>query len=213
MQRHDESRRARLLATASRAFAERGFEEVSVREIASKADVNVALINYYFGSKAGLYRAVALDAFQRVMRELPPPVIRAEDSPESSLQRFVRWFVGLILAKGKDEDLRRITFRELQNPSPVLSDIVAETAFPVRDLLESIVNRLLPPDADIVTRRKALGLTLAVCMQYETSGALLERLGLAAPQSADEIEIHTRAVTQFALGGIQQLSVRSGAAS
>ena len=50
--------RRRILKAASRIFAEHGFEGASIRDIVTKADVNQAAINYHFGSKEGLYRAV-----------------------------------------------------------------------------------------------------------------------------------------------------------
>jgi AcrR family transcriptional regulator len=43
---------------AERLFAQKGLAEASVREIAAKARVNLAAINYHFGSKEGLARAV-----------------------------------------------------------------------------------------------------------------------------------------------------------
>ncbi|MDH5539678.1 MAG: TetR family transcriptional regulator, partial [Rhizobacter sp.] len=39
-------------------FSQQGFAQTSTREIAEAAQVNVAAISYYFGDKAGLYRAV-----------------------------------------------------------------------------------------------------------------------------------------------------------
>ena len=39
-------------------FAEKGFEGTSIRDIASKAEVNIAMINYYFGSKDGLFESI-----------------------------------------------------------------------------------------------------------------------------------------------------------
>lgn len=39
-------------------FAEKGFEGCSIRDLAAKADVNVAMVNYYFGSKDKLFEAV-----------------------------------------------------------------------------------------------------------------------------------------------------------
>jgi len=48
----------RLLIEAARArFAHSGYAATTVREIATDAGVNVALINRYFGSKAGLFEA------------------------------------------------------------------------------------------------------------------------------------------------------------
>jgi AcrR family transcriptional regulator len=50
--------RLRLLDTAERLFGERGIAETSVRAITAAAGLNVALVNYYFGSKENLVRAV-----------------------------------------------------------------------------------------------------------------------------------------------------------
>jgi AcrR family transcriptional regulator len=53
-----EPARRRLLLAALRLFAENGFAKTSIRRIAAEAGVNIASVSYYFGSKAGLYRAV-----------------------------------------------------------------------------------------------------------------------------------------------------------
>ncbi|HXD39855.1 MAG TPA: CerR family C-terminal domain-containing protein [Ramlibacter sp.] len=50
--------RERLQQAALRLFAEQGYEKTSIRQIALAARVNVAAVKYYFGDKAGLYRAV-----------------------------------------------------------------------------------------------------------------------------------------------------------
>ncbi|MBO3745461.1 TetR family transcriptional regulator [Streptosporangiaceae bacterium NEAU-GS5] len=49
---------ARILAAARELFAEDGYDQVTVRTIARAADANVALVNRYFGSKAGLFAEV-----------------------------------------------------------------------------------------------------------------------------------------------------------
>ncbi|WP_458525873.1 TetR/AcrR family transcriptional regulator [Onishia taeanensis] len=48
----------RILDTAEVLFAERGFAETSLRTITSKAKVNLAAVNYHFGSKKSLIQAV-----------------------------------------------------------------------------------------------------------------------------------------------------------
>jgi AcrR family transcriptional regulator len=49
--------RHRLLHTALRLFAQKGFAKTSTREIAREAEVNISAISYYFGDKEGLYAA------------------------------------------------------------------------------------------------------------------------------------------------------------
>ncbi len=50
--------RERILETASEMFAERGVEAVSLRELTLRAGVNLAAVNYHFGSKEGVLAEV-----------------------------------------------------------------------------------------------------------------------------------------------------------
>ncbi|WP_214319362.1 TetR/AcrR family transcriptional regulator [Nonomuraea sediminis] len=56
--RDREATRQRLLEAARALFAEHGYEQVTVRQIAAAAGANLALVGRYFGSKAGLFGAV-----------------------------------------------------------------------------------------------------------------------------------------------------------
>ncbi len=47
-----------ILDAAEELFSERGFAETSLRNITTKADVNLAAVNYHFGSKKSLIQAV-----------------------------------------------------------------------------------------------------------------------------------------------------------
>ena len=55
-QRDAERSRERILAAAVVEFGDKGYAGARVGEIAARAGVNVQLISYYFGGKAGLYR-------------------------------------------------------------------------------------------------------------------------------------------------------------
>ncbi|MDI6022356.1 TetR/AcrR family transcriptional regulator [Leucobacter sp. UT-8R-CII-1-4] len=52
------SRRERILRTAEKMFADHGFEAVGMREIASAAEVSVALLTYHFETKENLYQSI-----------------------------------------------------------------------------------------------------------------------------------------------------------
>jgi len=51
-------KREQIINTAIHLFATRGFEGSSIRDIAAAAGVNIAMINYYFGSKEKLFEAM-----------------------------------------------------------------------------------------------------------------------------------------------------------
>ena len=48
----------RLLDAAEQLFAERGYDATSMRELTTAAAVNLAAVNYHFGSKRELFAAV-----------------------------------------------------------------------------------------------------------------------------------------------------------
>jgi AcrR family transcriptional regulator len=54
-------KRAQILTVAEQLFAENGFDGTSVRDIAQLANVNLAMISYYFGSKEKLLEALIED--------------------------------------------------------------------------------------------------------------------------------------------------------
>lgn len=47
-----------IINAAVELFAEKGFEGSSIRDLAAKANVNVAMVNYYFGSKDKLFETI-----------------------------------------------------------------------------------------------------------------------------------------------------------
>ena len=66
-----DDRRERILLVAERLFAERGFKDVAVRDIAAEAGVTHPLIYYYWGSKDDLLAAV-LERTQSRVRQVTP---------------------------------------------------------------------------------------------------------------------------------------------
>src|SRR5512139_3551664 len=82
----------RILDAAERLFAERGFEGASVRDLAAAAGVNLAAINYHFGGKEALYRAVG-ERLMNELRERRMKAIRdAAVAPDATLESVLRAF-------------------------------------------------------------------------------------------------------------------------
>jgi AcrR family transcriptional regulator len=55
MKKEKADKRANILEAAEKLFSEVGYEGASTRQIAKEAGANMAMINYYFGSKEGVY--------------------------------------------------------------------------------------------------------------------------------------------------------------
>jgi len=67
------STKTKILDAAEQLFAEHGFNGTSLREITSQAEVNLAAVNYHFGSKKELIKAV----MSRYLNELSPKLSSA----------------------------------------------------------------------------------------------------------------------------------------
>jgi AcrR family transcriptional regulator len=57
--------KSRIFNAAAGLFVNKGFEAVGVREIAKEAKVNIAMINYYFGGKVGILKAILEETYQK----------------------------------------------------------------------------------------------------------------------------------------------------
>lgn len=80
--------RERILASARREFADKGFDGARVDTIASAAGANVRMIYHHFGNKQGLYRDVLRSIFEERPLEMNEPVTSIDDA----LQRYSRGF-------------------------------------------------------------------------------------------------------------------------
>lgn len=59
MQSHERDTAEKILGAASRLFVERGFANVSIRDLCKEAGTTAPVVYYYFGSKRGVFDAVA----------------------------------------------------------------------------------------------------------------------------------------------------------
>ncbi|UII22233.1 TetR family transcriptional regulator [Fulvivirga ligni] len=60
----------RILDAADKLFVEKGYDATSVRELAQEADVNIAMISYYFGSKENLLEEMILRRTQHTRAKI-----------------------------------------------------------------------------------------------------------------------------------------------
>ncbi len=72
--------RSRLLDAAERLFAQQGYAATSVRAVADAAEVNPALVHYYFGDKHGLLEAVLEQALEPMVEALQALMSRPDAS-------------------------------------------------------------------------------------------------------------------------------------
>ncbi|QIB52453.1 MULTISPECIES: TetR/AcrR family transcriptional regulator [Pseudomonas] len=90
----------RILDAAEQSFAEKGFAETSLRLITSKAGVNLAAVNYHFGSKKALIQAVFVRFLDPFVSSLERELDRRQEAAEEadpSLEELLEMLVRQVL--------------------------------------------------------------------------------------------------------------------
>lgn len=143
MDERERETRERLIDSATRLFAERGFAKVTVREICQAARANVAAVNYHFGGKTGLYQEIVQSAI-RTMHGTTQEIQKAGEGqpPEEQLRIFVRIFLTRVV-QARDGLIHRFMAHELNDPTPALDMVIKQVIKPRMAYLGSVVASLI----------------------------------------------------------------------
>lgn len=102
----------RILKVDRSFFAKNGFKATTTRMIAEEAGVNVALINYYFRSKEGLYNQILKDDLKALYDTLVPLAQHQDTSLEDKIRFLVNSYTNVLL---ENEDLALMVINEIHN--------------------------------------------------------------------------------------------------
>ena len=179
--------RQQLMTAALRLFSEKGFAKTSTRAIAQAAGVNIASISYYFGDKAGLYRAM----FNEPMAG-PEQDHSVFATPHFTLRQSLAGFIGSFLEPMKRGELvqqcMRLHFREMLEPTGVWAHEIDKSIKPAHLALLAVLGRHLGVKAaDDHLHRLAFsiaGLAMHLYMARDVIEAIRPRL-LQNPKSID----------------------------
>lgn len=201
--REDLETRARLLNAASRLFAERGYARVTVRDICKKARANVAAVNYHFGGKDGLYRAVMRHAMDTMQATTEVARAAGRDLPAAErIRAYVSVFADRLLGVHHEMWIHQLMLREMSDPTPALAMVADEVLKPRMMYLCRAIAELLecaPEDPRVV--RCALSITSQFnSMLWTQAVAKLLNAHGEVPGSVDQIAEH---IARFSLGGMK----------
>lgn len=114
--------RDRILQAALRAFAERGFDGTSTREIAAEAGVAQGLLSYHFANKLTLWEAAVDWAFALLYEEFRGATRAYQDlDPETRIRAAMKRFVRFV---SRHPEVHRLMMHEGAHDGPRLRWIV-----------------------------------------------------------------------------------------
>jgi len=133
---------AKIIQAATEVFLEKGKDGARMQEIAGRANINKALLHYYFRSKDKLYEKVFREKVFRFLDELFSSVPQTDDI-KIVLKEFTANYIDLI---SSHPELVRFILWEIrrggQYMSDALRDIFAKHGFTKFPFLEKVQNAI-----------------------------------------------------------------------
>ncbi|CAG0990151.1 putative HTH-type transcriptional regulator YttP [Burkholderiales bacterium] len=200
----------RILDVAEGLFMEHGFEATSLRSITAAADVNLAAVNYHFGSKEELFQSVLtrrldpmnlrrvalLDRFER---EAAPDVLSCE-------RIIVALFVpALELARDPElggKNFLRLLGRAYADPAPFIRRFLSEQYAAMIARFKAAFGRALPhlPKKELSWRLHFI----MGALSYTLAGTdVLKLIAELNPTETTNDEVLLRRLAPFLLAGLQ----------
>jgi AcrR family transcriptional regulator len=145
-----------------------GFEGTSMRLLTAKAGVNLAAVNYHFGSKHALIEAVFRRRLDPMNVARLAELERLEAEPAGSPEAIIRAFItpGLRLledAKGGGRNFARLLGRTYTEPNKAVRQLIGQMYAPAMQRYKAALERALPqmPREELVWRMHFMFGTLA----------------------------------------------------
>jgi len=202
--------KARILKVAERLFMEHGFSATSLRMITGEAKVNLASVNYHFGSKEALIEAV----FTRRLAPLNEERVRQLDLREKeaegralTVEQIVEAFVMSALRMGEDLSetgtvFLRLLGRTFSDPASGVGDILTKQYSDVVTRFKRALAKALPdlPEDELVWRMHFMFGTMAYANAGMDAIQLIASCDTANTQ--DQLLILKR-VSKFLVAGLK----------
>jgi AcrR family transcriptional regulator len=199
--------REKVLDTACRLFAENGYRGTTVALICRTAEVNIAAVNYHFGSKEHLYQRAWRHAHDQLMMKIPPDGGVAADRPAAERLR-ARIRAGLQRAMLGDAVEFGIMRNEMANPTGLLRQVIVDAIRPIRQATEAILRVLLGPQAGELDVEVCEVCIIAPLMLVTYHRQAEKHKGLAPVFREEMLEAMVDHFTAFAMAGIREVRRR-----
>lgn len=88
-------KQTKILLIAEKLFAEKGFDGTSIRNIAQEAQINIAMVSYYFGSKEKMLESLILHRIEDIKMQVEN-LYRESIAPVEKINRFIELYINTI---------------------------------------------------------------------------------------------------------------------
>jgi len=169
--------RTRILEAAASIFAEHGFAATTIRMICGLARVNLAAVNYHFGSKEGLYGETIRFVRRRAYDRYPTTYgLSLDATAEEKLLAFIRSFLLRTSCDERNLEFGTLVMREMVEPTSALDMMVDEG---IRSLFGQLVDIVRSLMGTTVTEETVLACSRSIisqCIFYLFSRSVINRM-------------------------------------
>jgi AcrR family transcriptional regulator len=195
--------REAILAVASSMYADRGYEAVSMRDVAAAVAIQPASLYHHFKDKD----ALVLAALEHVFASKAAPaqdILRENRAPDQRLDAFIDWLARILF---DDLTFARLVHRELLDGTDERLERLATTVF---DEVFTLLSKLISELSNAVDPDFSASSILALVVGHHQLASSLSRLpkGVRGLGQADAIGEHIKEFVRRSLG----LSPRAEAA-
>lgn len=152
MEKEKVDKKDHILDVAERVFAEAGYDGASTRMISGEAGVNMAMLNYYFGSKEGLFLAVIgrkINSFKEMLHSISSD---GTLDPWQKVEKYVDLYSEKIVS---NNCFQKLIYQELglnrrTQFADNIRDILMQNVNELRHIMQEGVDKgYFKPDTDI----------------------------------------------------------------
>ena len=195
--------RTRILDAAEEPFMQHGFEGTSMRLLTAKAGVNLAAVNYHFGSKDALIEALFRRRLDPMNAERVAALERLEEfSAENIIRAFVRPSLRLIEdAQGGGRNFIRLLGRTYTEPAKPVRVLIGQMYAPTMERFKAALERALPqmPRDELVWRMHFMFGTLAYTLAATDTVQLIAG---CKPEDRHDARLLEERLTAFLAAGL-----------
>ncbi len=198
--------REKLLEAARAVFAETGYHGATVREICARAGSNIALINYHFGDKLGLYTEVLGQSVRFKHMDTIREALDQKGAPEEILRGVIKARVRGIATGGFADQQLRILIHELAQPTPAMTRVVNEIGRPVYTRMLELIGGIIGLPAEDEKTRLCAHSVMGQIMLYVLARPFLTRLWPALRMTPEQLERIGDHIAEFSLAYLRRIS-------
>jgi AcrR family transcriptional regulator len=195
--------RREILDAAGPLFAEQGYKATTIAQISKAASVNLAAVNFHFGSKEQLYVALVRYGYEFALSEVPLPEWAPGTHAQVKLRDFVLTFLRRSAADREPHWPCQLFMREMLEPSAACEEFVRGFVLPNVAILRSILTELLPsgfPEA----RMRRIGFSIiGQCLHYRVARPIIRMIEPdIGPMDEERLQQLADHITHFTLAAL-----------